>query len=123
MPAYNFQGQFADDVASGRKRQTIRATDRHAKPGMTAYLYTGLRTKNCRKLGMSTLVKIVSVEIGRHACGEPYAYVANSHLTHDSLDEFSKSDGFESGEEMAEWFSKQYSLPFNGFVHMWGDLK
>jgi len=34
MVAYNFQSQFADDVAEGRKRQTIRAYGKrkHAAP-------------------------------------------------------------------------------------------
>ena len=52
MPAYNFQKQFAPLVESGQKRQTIRAIGkrRHARPGESLQLYTGQRTKACRKL-------------------------------------------------------------------------
>ena len=52
MPAYTFQSRFAPLVASGEKRQTIRAIGkrRHAAVGDRIQLYTGMRTKACRKL-------------------------------------------------------------------------
>jgi hypothetical protein len=52
MPAYNFQKQFAPLVQSGEKRQTIRTLGKrsHAQPGNKLQLYTGMRTKQCRKL-------------------------------------------------------------------------
>ena len=43
MVAYNFQARFAAAVASGQKRQTIRAPRKgngHAKPGDRLQLYT-----------------------------------------------------------------------------------
>lgn len=52
MPMFNFKKQFADSVESGEKRQTIRARRKNRpQVGQTAYLYTGARTKACRKLG------------------------------------------------------------------------
>ena len=54
MPALNFKKEFADKVASGEKRQTIRALRKDGKnprPGQKLYLYTGMRTKYCRKCG------------------------------------------------------------------------
>ena len=52
MVAYNFKKQFAALVESGEKKQTIRAIGRrrHAAPGNALQLYTGQRTKSCRKL-------------------------------------------------------------------------
>lgn len=52
MPAYNFRKQFAPLVESGQKRQTIRTIGkrRHARAGEPLQLYTGQRTKACRKL-------------------------------------------------------------------------
>ena len=44
MVAFNFSPEFADAVASGAKRQTIRKTAR-AKKGDMLQLYTGQRTK------------------------------------------------------------------------------
>jgi hypothetical protein len=52
MVAYNFKPQFAPLVEAGTKLQTIRAErrSRHAAPGEAIQLYTGMRTKACRKL-------------------------------------------------------------------------
>lgn len=124
MPAYNFQKQFAPLVESGQKRQTIRQTAKGATRGATAYLYTGQRTAHCRKLGEGTITDVLPIEIGRHACSEPYASITEydgkrTHLAHEQLDSLAKADGFSSGEEMAEWFAAQYGLPFTGYLHQW----
>lgn len=53
MVLYGFKKKFATLVESGCKLHTIRdlrKDDRHAKPGDKLQLYTGLRTKQCRKL-------------------------------------------------------------------------
>ena len=124
MPAYNFKKQFAALVESGQKRQTIRQTVRGAARGATAYLYTGQRTANCRKLGEGTITDVLPIEIGRHACSEPYACITErdgkrTHLAHEHLDALARDDGFANGEEMAEWFADQYGLPFTGYLHQW----
>lgn len=125
MPAYNFKSQFAPLVESGQKRQTIRQTARKgATRGATAYLYTGQRTANCRKIGEGTITEVLPIEIGRHACSEPYACITErdgkrTHLVHEHLDSLARDDGFASGEEMAEWFAAQYGLPFCGYLHQW----
>jgi hypothetical protein len=124
MPAYNFKSQFAPLVESGQKRQTIRRTARGATRGATAYLYTGQRTAHCRKIGEGTITDVLPIEIGRHACSEPYAVITehdgrSTHLVHKNLDAIAREDGFANGEEMVEWFSAQYGLPFSGFLHQW----
>lgn len=51
MVAYSFNPIFADQVANLTKRQTIRADrGRHARPGERVQLFTGMRTRQCRKL-------------------------------------------------------------------------
>jgi hypothetical protein len=51
MVAYSFAPQFAEAVATGAKRQTVRARRaRHARVGEPVQLYAGMRTKFCRKL-------------------------------------------------------------------------
>lgn len=124
MPACNFQSRFAPLVESGQKRQTIRQTAKGASRGATAYLYTGQRTANCRKLGEGTITDVLPIEIGRHACSEPYACITErdgkqTHLAHEHLDSLARADGFANGEEMAEWFAAQYGLPFTGYLHQW----
>ena len=51
MVAYSFDKLFAHQVEAGAKRQTIRAyRKRHARLGERVQLYTGMRTRHCRKL-------------------------------------------------------------------------
>jgi hypothetical protein len=123
MPAYNFKSQFAPLVESGKKRQTIRQSEKGARRGATAYLYTGQRTAQCRKLGEGTITDVMPIEIGRNGCGEPYAclgdYPHEITLVHDDLAKLAQADGFANGEEMAEWFAAQYGLPFTGYLHQW----
>ena len=124
MPAYNFEKRFAPLVESGQKVQTIRNSSRNARPGQPAYLFTGQRTKSCRKLNTGTLIDVSPIELGRHACGEPYAVIKHGiflpeHLTHGGLDCFAQADGFQSGEEMIVYFESKSNLPFNGFLHIW----
>lgn len=124
MPAYNFLKKYATLVESGQKRQTIRRTTKGATRGAPAYLYTGQRTAHCRRLGEGTITAVRPIEIGRHACGEPYASITDHsgkriHLAHGDLDALAIADGFANGEEMAEWFASKYGLPFTGYLHQW----
>lgn len=52
MVLYGFKQQFAAKVEDGSKPHTIRNLRKngHAKPGDLLQLYSGLRTKDCRKL-------------------------------------------------------------------------
>lgn len=51
MVAYNFNSAFVSQIEARTKRQTVRAhRRRHARPGEDVQLYTGMRTKQCRKL-------------------------------------------------------------------------
>lgn len=124
MPAYNFQKRFAPLVESGRKHQTIRLTAKGARRGATAYLYTGQRTKQCRKLGEGTITDVLPIEIGRSAHGEPYVTVTKAddwrtHFMYDALDTLARNDGFSDGEEMVQWIEGRYGLPFAGYLHQW----
>lgn len=124
MPAYNFQKQFAPLVESGQKPCTIRQTDKGAKVGDTAYLYTGQRTKQCRKLGEGTIVDVSPIKIWLTYLGFPIVEVKYSNeqallYVGYHADNFAKRDGFQSADEMVSWFDNQYGLPFNGFLHEW----
>ena len=126
MPALNFKTQFADDVAFGIKRQTVRAHRKdgraHAKIGDTIKLYTGMRTKACRLLATSTVYRVASVRI------EAVEMFINGHrlpmTIHDrdceqTDNEFAVADGFKGFTEMADWFRDTHGLPFEGVVIYW----
>ena len=119
MPAYNFMERFAPLVESGEKRQTIRKTDKGAKPGDIAYLYTGQRTKQCRKLGEGTITSVRPIQLLKTDLRIPYAILGTRELFWDALSELARADGFAYGQEMVSWFEQRYGLPFCGFLHEW----
>ena len=114
MPAFNFKPQFAPLVESVQKTQTIRRTKR-GNVGDTAYLFTGQRTKDCRSLGEGILTFVDLVSISRECIAMNYM-----RYTNQLADEFARADGFSNFEEMKTWFDSQYSLPFTGWLHVWG---
>lgn len=123
MVAFNFQSEFADDVGSGVKRQTIRRTAR-CKPGDRLQFYTGQRTRECRKLGEGVCTRVRSIRIetaGMTLDGEVvYAGDARRDDVEDCDNDFARKDGFPGFLEMAEWFLDRYgALPFEGFVIEW----
>ncbi len=67
MAALGFKAQFAPDVEAGRKLQSIRAVRRDdrqpAKLGGPLTLYSGLRTRSCRKLRETICLSIERIFI------------------------------------------------------------
>ena len=114
MVAYSFQGRFADAVASGAKRQTIRAARkrRHARAGEMLQLYTGMRTKACRKLRDAVCVKSTYCAIYDESI------TTGDHPPAD-LDEFAQRDGFADFADMTDWFREMHGLPFIGQLIVW----
>ena len=114
MPALNFQEQFVADVESGKKCQTIRAPrKRPFKVGDTLYLYTGMRTKGCRKLREVRCSRMAHISIYSNC------YEATGIDAAESLDEFAARDGFSSWVKMRDWFRQRYGLPFEGVLIEW----
>lgn len=62
MPSLNFMERFAGAVERGEKRQTIRRVRKTPiKVGDTLQLYTGQRTKACRKLGLGRCTRVRAI--------------------------------------------------------------
>jgi hypothetical protein len=118
MVAFNFKAQFADDVETGRKRQTIRA-QRRANVGDQLQLYTGMRTKKCRKLRDTTCLDVAPVIIGVDPFGRLRVIVGEREIRGGRLDLFVKADGFARRMDMRDFFAEQYGLPFNGWLIKW----
>lgn len=117
MPAYNFKEQFADDVENLIKRQTIRPKrKRPTKIGDSLYLYTGMRTKKCRKLLETDCrdLKDIDIHFGGF-CLDGHTVVVGSL----NADRFAQSDGFRNSPQMIQWFGSTYDLPFKGEVIYW----
>lgn len=83
-------------------------------------LYTGMRTKNCRKLKEAACIRVTPIEIGDH-----YILFLGKHpnyalsLPPNMADEFAVKDGFNDRHEMIAFFEEHYKLPFLGELIEW----
>ena len=118
MPALNFQKRFAPDVELGKKRQSIRACrrdGRNPRQGQTLYLYTGQRTRGCRKLreDICKSSEIITID-------ENYIYVAGHILTDKECLQMAIADGFPDVQEFRAFFDRPpEGLPFTGYLIKW----
>ena len=125
MVAYSFKRRFAAPILFGRKRQTIRADrKRHARPGETTQLYTGMRTRFCRKLGTATCAEAVPVLLNFDAGSVVFPDGRFLSLQCE-LDRFARDDGFLNWEHLVSfWRSEHGLLPFfNGVLIRWQDFQ
>jgi hypothetical protein len=100
MVAYSFKAMFANQIASGMKSQTVRAERRrHARPGEALQLFTGMRTKACRKILTPdpVCVRIRHIEIVTSAMiedGIVSISLARRPLNRLMIEIFASADGF-----------------------------
>ena len=121
MPALNFNKRFVPSVELGLydqenpkgKRQTIRAGSRFTF-GDRIYLYTGMRTKQCRKLGESTAKIVLPIRLSSSG-----GVLAGKRIDFEELTRIAKKDGFLTATEMLDWFEKTHGLPFSGQLIRW----
>jgi hypothetical protein len=123
MPLLGFQKRFAPLVKTGEKRQTIRAyrkDGRDPKLGDTLYLYAGLRTQQCRKLGEAVVREVLPFGIDA-----PFINVDRKlyETSAPRIRRIAKADGFYSVTEMIAWFEKTHGLPFVGQLIRWGEIE
>ena len=115
MPSINFSKQFADAVASGKKTQTIRKhRKRPIKAGDTLYLFTGQRTKNCRKLG-----EVVCRSVQNIAITDTAIWVNGEYCGYGRRFWLARDDGFDATDDFRAWFRDHYGLPFHGQLIVW----
>lgn len=98
MVAYSFNRIFADPVTNLEKRQTARAERRrHARVGEAVQLYTGMRTRSCRKLveddPICTRVDEIRLVVPLDA--DPLEIEINGiQLGYLEIEAFARADGF-----------------------------
>ena len=117
MPALNFQKQFAPKVESGEKRQTIRALrkdGRDPKTGDTLYLYTGMRTKSCRKLREEKANKVQDITIT-----DAMTFLDGKLLDRSEIKGIAIDDGFSCLKDFRSFFARTHGLPFVGKLIKW----
>ena len=150
MPALNFKPQFVERIEIGlrdsddprAKTHTIRdprKDGRDPKPGDTLYLYTGLRRKGARRIGVATCTRVESIVIARYsAMGKPSVCIGprvdvgevgikdvidspGAHgltlLTPEESALLAIRDGFANFEDMLTFWRGR--LPFFGYIIHW----
>jgi hypothetical protein len=112
MVAINFT-MFTDKVERGEKLQTVRREAR-CKVGDSLQLFTGMRTKNCRKLADAICTDVDYCAI------RPEYITFGDASRHPDARMFALADGFGSYSDMVTWFQKQYECyAFIGKVIKW----
>jgi len=123
MVAYSFQKQFAAPILEGTKRQTIRADrHRHARPGEVLQLFTGMRTRHCRRLGTATCQSISPITLNFDARRIVYRFADGTTTIYPGgLDDFARHDGFADWPAMRAFWAKTHPpLPaFSGWLVRW----
>jgi hypothetical protein len=131
MVAYSFKARFAEPIIAGTKCQTIRAPrKRHARPGEALQLYTGMRTKQCRKLldvdPICTFVTPVQLCFDRtgHFLKSTIVWYEIPVRGIEQQNKFAQADGFTTVHEMAEfWFATHARgtkrIEFDGILIQW----
>ena len=123
MVAINFRKQWAEAVASGEKRQTIRAPRKdsraHCKIGDSLQLYVGMRTKGCHKLADATCTDIEPVYIEVDGS----IRLGDAKLTEVGANKLARADGFKNASGLLVFFSEVHGLPFEGSVIYWDNAR
>jgi hypothetical protein len=121
MPGLNFKKRFAPKVESGEKPCTIRPKrKRPIVRGDSLYLYTGMRTLNCRKLREAVCLDVQ--EIGINGEGKAWASVdlGGFLLGEDEKDQLARFDGFKDWHDFLAFFTEHYPWIIDaGFVGDW----
>jgi len=137
MPSLSFQKQFVPGILAmldkdyatrlkiKPKTTTIRATrKRPFKKGDKLFLFSGLRTTSCKRLGTVICLKVEDIEIsefnGNHILKPAIMFkLDGSTLSRSQIQNIASGDGFEKWEDMITWFRKNHGLPFTGQrIHM-----
>lgn len=145
MPLLSFQKQFVPAVRAmldkdyaqrlkiKPKTTTIRAArKRPFRKGDTLYLFSGMRTKYCIKLGTATCKKVEEFTItdispetvdltmdGITIKVNTIISINGIKLTGDQEQIIANKDGFASTGKMIEWFRNAHGFPFDGQrIHM-----
>lgn len=124
MPALNFKARFAPLVEAGIKLQTIRARrndGRDPRIGDKFYLYTGMRTARCRKLGEAICTERYPIIIELDGLHSAFVVVRldGELIQGNALADLARRDGFSDTCELIEWFDNEHGLPFEGYLYRW----
>ena len=122
---------FIDKILSGEKRQTIRKAGKkwdNVKVGDKLTLYTGLRTKDCRKLGEAEVESIEDIRIettvnDKRNVAFGKVYVGKRKLDDGTILYLAELDGFKTTFEFLDFFNSHYGENFTGKIIRWKNFR
>jgi hypothetical protein len=126
MVAYSFNPRFAAAIKAGLKCQTIRAArKRHARPGEALQLFTGMRTRHCRRiLPDQTCTTVMSIEIAFRFDGR-ITGITTDGVPVRNLNGFALRDGFNGIEDMSAFWAAAHPEAgprvWHGVLIEWAD--
>lgn len=137
MVAYSFKARFEAPILAGlkqgplteeMKRHTIRADRRrHVRPGEAVQLYVGMRTRQCRLIGVGICTWVAPILLHLAPAGQggkvtiwrtEAEYVGQ---TSDELDRFAKGDGFKDWADLLAFWAAEHpgQSEFAGVIINW----
>lgn len=133
MVAYSFKQRFVKPIEVGLssvslsfdpppKRQTIRAYGkrRHARPGEELQLYYGMRTKQCRLIGVANCSAIDRIIIWP---GNMAIMINGEIQTARQIQRLARQDGFDGVQDMQDfWLKNHGDAKFEGVLIRWERL-
>lgn len=114
MPALNFKKQFPELIEAGKKPFTLRAQRRDGRDivtGETIYMFTGMRTKACRKFATKPCLFHCAVIVRPAAVIIPQLF-GYDVLSKARLGKFVVLDGFANQEEFFKFHADKYDTRF-----------
>ncbi|MHA7818008.1 MAG: hypothetical protein ACX93N_16160 [Pseudohaliea sp.] len=116
MPALNFKPEFVPAIEADEKRQTIRPKRKWPiRTGDSLYLFTGMRTRSCRRIGVATCLLERDITIKENGT----ILVEGQAIYRRSAERLAIADGFSGLPALLDFFERQYGLPFHGQLIEW----
>ena len=115
-----FKKIYVDKIKDGSKTTTIR-TLRKIKPkiGEKIFMYSGLRTSNCQKIGEATVSQVYDIKIQA-----PEIYVNEVKMDLQSKNNIARNDGFDCPADLFGAICNTYGAGiFHGSLIVWDNFK
>ena len=110
-------------ILAGDKRHTLRNDrKRHARVGEDVQLYTGMRTRSCKKLGTGVCIAVLRVRLDFEHQRVEFLETGHAITTAEDTDAFAVHDGFEDWRDMAAFWAKEHPglSAWEGVMIQWG---
>lgn len=130
MPALNFK-VFIDKILYGEKCQTIIPKRKYPiKKGDKLFLYTGMRTNNCKKLGEAVCNEIIPIKFEKTKfwlLAELKTPIDHYIFSWDEITSLVRADGFKGYYDFVDFFIKTYNFKTGDFkefdIIKWHEFK